>query len=221
LNKQLKQRVVPEDALDVSREKVEKLQNDISRVMQEERMQKEMEQAEMELKRAQNLIEHKDEIMSRPKKTWFQTTAEKQHMKEKMRNLAEGKDIDEPESDGDDGDEHTEGGSGKHESKSKKHVKGQKKEDPDLRRQKVIAKSEKKRMRMEKLGQVTPQRTHFVVMLTTVAKTKKQKKEKQKKEMADKPRQEKPKAREQHKAPKRGALQGRKSFKSKARHKRR
>ena len=40
-----------------------------------------MRQAEMELKKGQNMIEHKDEIFSRPARTWFQTTQEKRKAK--------------------------------------------------------------------------------------------------------------------------------------------
>jgi len=35
----------------------------------------------MELKKGQNMIEHKDEIFSRPARTWFQTTQEKRKAK--------------------------------------------------------------------------------------------------------------------------------------------
>lgn len=37
-----------------------------------------MRQAEMEVKKGQNMIEHEAEIYSRPARTWFQTGKEKQ-----------------------------------------------------------------------------------------------------------------------------------------------
>lgn len=37
-----------------------------------------MRQAEMELKKGQNMIEHESEIYSRPARTWFQSSKEKQ-----------------------------------------------------------------------------------------------------------------------------------------------
>lgn len=37
-----------------------------------------MRKAEMELKKGQNMIEHEAEIFSRPARTWFQTSKEKQ-----------------------------------------------------------------------------------------------------------------------------------------------
>jgi hypothetical protein len=36
-----------------------------------------MRTAEMEIKKGENLIVHRDEIMSRPARTWFQTEREK------------------------------------------------------------------------------------------------------------------------------------------------
>lgn len=37
-----------------------------------------MRQAEMEVRKGQNLIEHEEEIYSRPARTWFQSSREKQ-----------------------------------------------------------------------------------------------------------------------------------------------
>lgn len=37
--------------------------------------------AEMELKKGENMVEHEDEIFSRPARTWFQTAHEKQKSK--------------------------------------------------------------------------------------------------------------------------------------------
>lgn len=36
---------------------------------------------EMQVQKAQNMIEHKDEILSRPKRTWFQSNLERQEAK--------------------------------------------------------------------------------------------------------------------------------------------
>lgn len=40
-----------------------------------------MRQAEMELKKGQNMVEHESEIFSRPARTWFQTEKEKEKAK--------------------------------------------------------------------------------------------------------------------------------------------
>ncbi|ODV96075.1 hypothetical protein PACTADRAFT_49490, partial [Pachysolen tannophilus NRRL Y-2460] len=49
----------------------------IEEILIEEKQEKEILQAEMELKKGENLLKYKDEIASRPKRTWFQTEAEK------------------------------------------------------------------------------------------------------------------------------------------------
>ena len=43
-----------------------------------------MRQADMELKKGQNIIEHEAEIYARPARTWFQTEKEKQNAKGKL-----------------------------------------------------------------------------------------------------------------------------------------
>ena len=45
---------------------------------------KAIRQAEMELKKGQNIIEHNQEIMSRPARTWFQTEKQKKESYRKL-----------------------------------------------------------------------------------------------------------------------------------------
>jgi ATP-dependent RNA helicase DDX27 len=63
--------------LDFYRDKIEGFQNQIRDIMKEERAEKEMIRPEEELRRANNIVEHRDEILARPKKTWFQSHNEK------------------------------------------------------------------------------------------------------------------------------------------------
>ncbi|CDK25686.1 unnamed protein product [Kuraishia capsulata CBS 1993] len=49
----------------------------IEEVLEEEKQEKEMLQAEMELRKGENLLKYESEIASRPKRTWFQTEKEK------------------------------------------------------------------------------------------------------------------------------------------------
>jgi len=49
----------------------------VTGILGEERAEKQMNQAEMELTKAENMIKHSDEISSRPARTWFQTPAQK------------------------------------------------------------------------------------------------------------------------------------------------
>ncbi|KAK1322146.1 DEAD-box ATP-dependent RNA helicase 28 [Acorus calamus] len=56
---------------------IEQMEEQISAIFLEEREEKALRKAEMEAMKAENMIEHKDEIYSRPKKTWFVTEKEK------------------------------------------------------------------------------------------------------------------------------------------------
>lgn len=50
-------------------------------ILMEEKDEKEILQAEMHLRKGENLLKHKVEIESRPKRTWFQSEAEKKNSK--------------------------------------------------------------------------------------------------------------------------------------------
>ena len=47
---------------------------------QEEREERELRRAELQVAKAENMIEHEAEIFSRPARTWFQTTREKHQL---------------------------------------------------------------------------------------------------------------------------------------------
>ena len=57
---------------------IDDLEDTVLKVLDEEKMQKNLSHADMEVRKAENLIKHQDEIRSRPKRTWFQTENEKQ-----------------------------------------------------------------------------------------------------------------------------------------------
>ncbi|KAK0478485.1 DEAD-domain-containing protein [Armillaria novae-zelandiae] len=75
---QVRHRVVPPEAVSKWAEKLESIKAEVAEVMLEEKEEKQFRQAEMELKKGQNIIEHEAEIFSRPARTWFQTNKEKQ-----------------------------------------------------------------------------------------------------------------------------------------------
>lgn len=79
---QVRHRHVPPEAVQKWSKKLEELKDEIAGVLQEEKEEKQLRQAEMELRKGQNLIEHEDEIKSRPARTWFQSEKEKQKAKE-------------------------------------------------------------------------------------------------------------------------------------------
>jgi ATP-dependent RNA helicase DDX27 len=64
--------------------KIQSLEPHFREVLQAEAVAKQDRLAEMEAIRAQNLIEHSDEIMSRPKREWFASTKQKERTKEAL-----------------------------------------------------------------------------------------------------------------------------------------
>ncbi|KAI0094910.1 P-loop containing nucleoside triphosphate hydrolase protein [Irpex rosettiformis] len=75
---QVRHRQVPQEAVQKWSQKLDGLKDEISAVLQEEKEEKQLRQAEMELKKGQNMVEHEAEIQSRPARTWFQTGKEKE-----------------------------------------------------------------------------------------------------------------------------------------------
>ncbi|KAG1769255.1 DEAD-domain-containing protein [Suillus occidentalis] len=73
----VRHRLVPVDVLPKWVKRVEALRDEVATILQEEKEEKQIRQAEMELKKGQNMIEHQDEIFSRPARTWFQSEKEK------------------------------------------------------------------------------------------------------------------------------------------------
>lgn len=74
----VKSRVVPPPVLAHYEAKVSELQAAIEKRLEEEAAERQARWAEMEAERAQNLVEHQEEIMQRPAKQWFQSKAEKE-----------------------------------------------------------------------------------------------------------------------------------------------
>ncbi|ERS97316.1 hypothetical protein HMPREF1624_06648 [Sporothrix schenckii ATCC 58251] len=73
----IKSRSVDPAAADAWQAKIEALEDDIGAIIEEEREARKLAVAEMEVTRGENLLKHKDEILARPKKTWFETPREK------------------------------------------------------------------------------------------------------------------------------------------------
>lgn len=58
---------------------VESKEEVIAEIIEEEKEEKDILRAEMELRKGENLLKHKTEIQSRPRRTWFQSEAEKKN----------------------------------------------------------------------------------------------------------------------------------------------
>lgn len=90
-------RVLPIPEIDEWAEKLESMADDIKEVLDEERDEKLMTTAERDMKRGENLIVHEGEIMSRPKRTWFESEKEKVEASKKgldqLNNQLKGKDL--------------------------------------------------------------------------------------------------------------------------------
>lgn len=73
----LKSRIVAEQSITKWSQMIEQMEDQVAEILQEEREEMALRKAEMEATKAENMIAHKDEIYSRPKRTWFATEKEK------------------------------------------------------------------------------------------------------------------------------------------------
>ncbi|KAF9456194.1 DEAD-domain-containing protein [Collybia nuda] len=75
---QVRHRTIPTEIVSKWVTRLAELKSEVSAILHDEKEEKYFRQAEMELKKGENMIEHEDEIYSRPARTWFQTGKEKQ-----------------------------------------------------------------------------------------------------------------------------------------------
>ncbi|CAA0841164.1 DEAD-box ATP-dependent RNA helicase 28 [Striga hermonthica] len=73
----LRSRIVAEQSIRRWSQMIEQMEDEVSSILLEEREEMALRKAEMEATKAENMIAHKDEIYSRPKRTWFVTEKEK------------------------------------------------------------------------------------------------------------------------------------------------
>lgn len=90
-SRKLQSRTIPPEVVGHWRKKVESLSRDTLEVMKSERLEKEARQAEMLASKAQNMMEHAEEIYNRPEKKWFQTTKEKKEILDKAHEESTGR----------------------------------------------------------------------------------------------------------------------------------
>jgi ATP-dependent RNA helicase DDX27 len=64
-------------------EKIRGLEDEIEEVLKEEKEERTLSITERDLKRGMNMIEHEDEIKSRPRRVWFETEKDKMAEREK------------------------------------------------------------------------------------------------------------------------------------------
>lgn len=78
---QVKRRTIDPDKITEFHDKLNKLRDQIKEILQEEKEEKAIRQAEMELQRNQNLLTHEEEIYNRPARTWFQSKRKKKQLR--------------------------------------------------------------------------------------------------------------------------------------------
>lgn len=86
---QIRNRVIPSTAIQSCAKKLEALRSEVAEVLKEEKEEKAVRQADMELTKGRNMIEHEEEIFGRPKRTWFQSESEKQKAKGECQRCSE------------------------------------------------------------------------------------------------------------------------------------
>jgi ATP-dependent RNA helicase DDX27 len=57
------------------------MEDEIEEILKEEKEDKQLAQAEMQVRRGENIIVHEDEIKGRPRRTWFESEQEKKAAK--------------------------------------------------------------------------------------------------------------------------------------------
>ncbi|KAJ5096603.1 hypothetical protein N7456_007324 [Penicillium angulare] len=75
-------RVVEMAIADLWAQKAEDLAGEVEEILEEEKMEKQMSQAEMQVNKGSNMMKHGAEIMSRPKRTWFESEQQKRTAKQ-------------------------------------------------------------------------------------------------------------------------------------------
>lgn len=74
-------RVIEAAEADVWANKVKDMEDEIEEILREEKEEKQLAQAEMQVRKGENFIVHEDEIKGRPKRTWFESEQDKRAAK--------------------------------------------------------------------------------------------------------------------------------------------
>ncbi|XP_021755300.1 DEAD-box ATP-dependent RNA helicase 28-like isoform X1 [Chenopodium quinoa] len=87
----LKSRIVAEESINKWAQTIEQMEDQVATILREEKEEMALRKAEMEAAKAENMIEHREEIFSRPKKTWFITEKEKNLIAKEVKGYSETK----------------------------------------------------------------------------------------------------------------------------------
>lgn len=86
-------RKVNSKKLEALKERIDSFENDIQKIIDQERIEREIRLAEMEVKKAQNMIDYREEIYSRPNREWFISKGMKKKIREESKKAALGEDY--------------------------------------------------------------------------------------------------------------------------------
>lgn len=78
----IRTRTLPVDALIKLSKKIERLQEEVDAILKEEKEERLLAQTERDMTKGENMMDHEEEIMSRPRRTWFQSEKIKQAAKD-------------------------------------------------------------------------------------------------------------------------------------------
>lgn len=95
--KQVKEKIfarkINEQNLSVVKERIEALEHDVQKIIDQERVEREIRLAEMEVKKAQNMLEYREQIYSRPNREWYMSKHAKDQIREDTKRQALGDDY--------------------------------------------------------------------------------------------------------------------------------
>ena len=82
-----------EKNLENIKEKLESLENDVQKIIDQERVERELRLAEIEVQKAQNMLHYREEIYSRPRREWFMSKTMKKKIQEQAKEAADNEDM--------------------------------------------------------------------------------------------------------------------------------
>lgn len=75
-------RVIDPAVADKIQAEIDELDDEIEDIIREEKEERQLAQAEMQVRKGENMMDYEEEIKSRPKRTWFETQDDKKKAKE-------------------------------------------------------------------------------------------------------------------------------------------
>jgi ATP-dependent RNA helicase DDX27 len=88
---QVQSRCVPQAVIDHFHLKISEMEEEIESIMKQEKVDRDVRMAEMEAHKALNVVEHEDEIKSRPAREWIMTNKKREEIQERSKAEANGK----------------------------------------------------------------------------------------------------------------------------------